>query len=227
MKTTVTDENDKSPTNRETDDQDEGIISVTKRRKWLALMPFGGAAGMLLFASAAFACSIFVGVYEVRGNASDQSVRGIGKSWNGCQPGTCMKNMIEGRTAVSSDAAASITVQAYPEVGTAQNRLPDGEYFVTWLNGYTYKSHNVWSQDCMFLEGNPDITVLGHVNVVGGTLPPTTFDLPDDELAPTTATGGVNFRKGESSSCIASSANNPNDTWGGGQWGNSVPITVL
>lgn len=195
------------------------------KRKVL-LVPFTAAAGVLLLASAAFACSIFVGVYEVQGNASDQSVKGIGKSWNGCQPGTCMKNKIEGQTAVSSDSAASITVQAYPEAGTAQNRLPDGEYYVTWLNGDTYRSHNNWSQDCMFLEGNPDITVLGFVNVVGGQLPPTTFDLPDDELTPTSETG-INFRKGESSSCIASSADNPNDSWGGGQWGNSVPITVL
>lgn len=198
-----------------------------RQGKELLLVPFGAVAAALLFTSAAFACSIFVGVYEVKGNASDQSVKGIGKSWNGCQPGTCMSNMIRGQTAVSSDSAASITVQAYPEPGTAQNRLPDGEYYVTWLNGFTYRSHSQWLEDCMFLEGNPDITVLGFVNLVGGTLAPTTFDLPDDELTPTTQTGGVNFRKGESSSCIASSANNPNDSWGGGQWGNSVPITVL
>ncbi len=203
------------------------MTNTIGRKPRILLLPFGVVAMIMLFASAAFACSIFVGVYEVQGNASDQSVKGIGQSWNGCQPGTCMKNMIEGQTAVSSDSAASITVQAYPEPGVAQNRLPDGEYYVTWLNGDTYRSHKVWKVDCMFLEGNPDITVLGYVNVVGGELPATTFDLPDDELVPTTETGGINFKKGESSSCIASSADNPNDTWGGGQWGNSVPITVL
>lgn len=197
-----------------------------KRQQRVLFVPFVAAAGILLFASAAFACSIFVGVYEVQGNASTESVKGVGKSWNGCQPGTCMNNMIHGQTAVSSDSAAFITVQAYPEEGTPQNRLPDGQYYVTWLNGDTYRSHKVWSVDCMFLEGNPDITVLGYVDVVGGELPPTTFNLPDNELTPTSETG-INFRKGESSSCIASTAANPNDTWGGGQWGNSVPITVL
>lgn len=199
----------------------------TPSKRTFFFVPLGVMATILVLSSAAFACSIFVGVYEVQGNALNESVRGIGKSWNGCQPGTCMQNHIQGRTAVSSDSDASIIVQAYPEEGTAQNRLPDGEYFVTWLNGSTYRSHKQWSVDCMFLEGNPDITVLGFVDVVGGELPPTTFDLPDDELVPTTETGGRNFRKGESSSCIASSADNPNDTWDGGQWGNSVPITVL
>ncbi|MDQ3973546.1 MAG: hypothetical protein M3276_04290 [Actinomycetota bacterium] len=216
------------------------MTNTIGRKPRILLLPFGVVAMIMLFASAAFACSIFVGVYEVQGNASDQSVKGIGQSWNGCQPGTCMKNMIEGQTAVSSDSAASITVQAYPEPGVAQNRLPDGEYYVTWLNGFTYRSHKVWAVDCMFLGGELErppqadpgqtgegITVLGFVNVVGGKLPATTFDLPDDELVPTTETGGINFKKGESSSCIASSADNPNDTWGGGQWGNSVPITVL
>lgn len=198
-----------------------------RKQKTLLLAPFGAIAAALVFASAAFACSIFVGVYEVKGNASDQSVKGTGKSWNGCQPGTCMKNMIDGQTAVSSDSDASIIVQTYPEPGTPQNRLPDGEYDVTWLNGDTYRSHNNWKVDCMFLAGNDDIVVLGQVDVEGGELAPTTFDLPDDELTPTTETGGKNFRKGESSSCIASTANNPNDSWGGGQWGNSVPITVL
>ncbi len=198
-----------------------------RKQKRLLLGSLGVIAVPLALAATAYACSIFVGVYEVKGNASDTSVKGIGKSWNGCQPGTCMANMIQGRTAVSSDPAASITVQAYPQPGTTQNRLPDGPYDVTWLNGPTYRSHTVWSQDCMSLEGNPDITVLGQVNVVGGTLPAKMFYLPDDELTPTTATGGINFRKGESSSCIASTADNPNDSWGGGQWGNSVPITVL
>lgn len=202
-------------------------MGTTKSKRKVLALPFGVVVAILVLSSAAFACSIFVGVYEVQGNASDESVRGIGKSWNGCQPGTCMDNHIEGKTAVSSDENASITVQAYPEPGEPNNRFPDGEYYVTWLNGDTYRSHHVWKDDCMFLEGNEDITVLGHVEIEGGELAPTTFDLPDDELTPTTETGGRNFKKGESSSCIASSANNPNDSWDGGQWGNSVPITVL
>lgn len=202
-------------------------MRATRPKRTFFMVPFGVMATILVLSSAAFACSIFVGVYEVEGNASDESVMGIGKAWRGCQPGTCMDNHIKGQTAVSSDEDASITVQAYVEPGEANNRLPDGEYYVTWLNGFTYRSHKQWSVDCMFLEGNEDITVLGYVDVVGGELPPTTFDLPDDELTPTTETGGKNFKKGESSSCIASSANNPNDEWGGGQWGNSVPITVL
>ncbi len=201
-------------------------MKTTRSKRKILWLPFGAVAIVMVFASAAFACSIFVGVYEVKGNASDQTVKGVGQSWNGCQPGTCMANMIHGQTAVTHKNA-SITVQSYPEPGVAQNRLPDGPYYVTWLNGFTYRSHKQWQVDCMSLEANPDITVLGYVNVVGGELPPTTFKLPKDELTPTTATGGINFKKGESSSCIASTADNPNDTWGGGQWGNSVPITVL
>lgn len=195
----------------------------------LAAVALGAA---LMVASTAWACTAFLGTFEVTGDG-DGMVTAIGEDhYEKNDPSSTsfgMNQSIEGSTEATSgatggtDGAGSITVETGPTDDGVKLPASDephptreevGPYHVNFLNGPAYATHDQWTLDCMsyLIENTTEIIKLGEV-IVGdnGKIEgqPTTFSLPD---------GTVPDEIGESAACISDE---------GGWYGNQAPITML
>lgn len=129
---------------------------------------FVAAAAALFAASAAWACTAFLGEFEVRGDQGG-TVKAIGEDTYDKQTGTAtfgMNQTIEGSTTATSGTTAasdpneelgsveiktSKTEDGYlpPSDGTDPTGDDIGNYDVNYVDGPSYQDHEQWTLDCM------------------------------------------------------------------------------
>lgn len=206
---------------------------TTPTRSRATALAVAALAGALLVASTAWACTAFLGTFEVTGDGGG-TVKAIGKDnfdKNDASNTTfTMSQDIEGRTEATSGATGGGDAGWF-EVSTTKSKATNsklpatnsehpyrdrlvGKYRINYLNGPAYATHDQWTLDCMSytVEETTRAIELGRVTVLdSGKIEgqPVGFDIP----AQTTAD-----EVGESGVCISDE---------GGWFGNQAPITML
>lgn len=175
-----------------------------KRKR--ALLGVGVVAGMMMLASASFACTVFRGTFTVQGNASTGKVTTTGT-------GTGMTQSVN--SGVAKATAVGGSIQIWTDRDTYGRGLPANTYYVRYYNSNStpgrvgYTDHYHWSTDCMY--GSNGVQ-LGTVQVNSrGRIPkqPVSFGLPSST---------PNVAPQESAVCISDN---------GGAFGNQAPLTIV
>lgn len=179
-------------------------------------------AGALAMASAAFACTNFMGDFTAEGNLGGSvTSRGVdnGDTFT-------MTGIVEGSTAASG-SNGRVRISLAP----GDNPLPDGLYDVNYIKGVAYSrgvsgitfvqtfgNPQGWMEDCMSRSTPPaNLNILGDksVSVVGGTFAEDSkknYKLPNLPGVPNNASGT------ESALCISDDS---------GLNGNQVPVAIV
>lgn len=160
-------------------------ISLQKRLL-LAAVLFGGVV-LATVASAAWACTAFIGTFEITGDVTGAgTVTATGKDHfekNNLGATTFgMNQTIEGATEATSGASGGIAGAGWIQVATSPTddgvKLPAssdahftrsevGPYHVNFVNGPAYLTHDQWTLDCMsyLVERTTGLIKLGEVQV--------------------------------------------------------------
>ena len=138
----------------------------------VSTVAFATAAVIVLWASAAYGCVMFMGQMTVDGHNSDTTVVGTGNSHAYCSTG-------RPTTAAAGNITKSITATVSPatcnDPGAAGNhQMPDGSYEVRYNNAITYTYDGTYfvmtpGTGCFRSANASSTTTIGSFNVSNGS----------------------------------------------------------
>lgn len=192
------------------------------KKRYLALSA-GAVAAIMMLTSTAFACTVFLGQFEVAGNSSNPAsswVKAVGNK-------TSMAwKSISADYAITKGTSPALGFKIGPDPADASNKLPNDRTYYLRFDNYTgtsdgaFTDHYTWKYDCMAggygktLGSGVTVNSSGYGNYGTGN---TYWYRTDTATANRTPWNGTAYYN-EAAACISDSS---------ATYGNMAPVTIL